>query len=60
MSTYGIRLKTNDNDKYYNWYIENETKLEELYEQEYCYSMIMSFDQWTFAIFKNNFQIQYY
>lgn len=54
-SSYGIRrYKTQsdyENSRYYSWFIEKEPYLEDLYDQEYCEEMTLSFEEFCWAIY---------
>ena len=61
-SSYGIRrlksLTEYQNNRYYSWFREKESQLEELYEQELCEEMTLSFEEFCWAIY-NEFEIIY-
>lgn len=49
-----------DNQGYYEWYMKNEERLEELYEQEYCESMTLPFPEFTYFVYTGEFTIMYH
>lgn len=59
-STFGYRKQLTSYQEYYEWFIENEQRLEELYDEEYCQNMTTPFDQWCRNIFTGDFKIIYY
>lgn len=59
-STFGIRKQLDSYQDYYDWYIKNEERLVELYDEEYCQSMTNPFDVFCRNIYTGDFKIIYY
>ncbi len=54
-SSYGVRRgitqKEFDNGMFFRWYTAMESKLKELYDQEFCESMTLTFEEFCEAMY---------